>query len=75
MVHGDGRFPPHLFCRLTKAHLLMLDDWAPDRLAALHHRDLMEIVQERDGRGSTRITWPAAGFVDGYSSLLERDRA
>ena len=39
-----------------KADLLILDDWGPDRLTATQRRDLMEIVEERYGRGSTMIT-------------------
>ena len=32
------------------------DDWGPDRLSANQRRDLMEIVEDRYGRGSTLIT-------------------
>jgi len=35
---------------------LILDNWGPDRLTAPQRRDLMEIVEERYGRGSTMIT-------------------
>lgn len=55
LAHGDGRFP-RLFRSLTKAQLLILDDWGPDRLTAPQRRDLMEIVEDRYGRGSTMIT-------------------
>ena len=55
LAHGDGRFP-RLFRSITKAQLLILDDWGPDRLTATQRRDLMEIVDERYGRGSTMIT-------------------
>ena len=41
---------------LTKADLLILDDWGPDRLSANQRRDLMEIVEDRYGAGSTLIT-------------------
>ncbi len=51
----DGRFP-RLFRSITKAQLLILDDWGPDRLTATQRRDLMEIVEERYGRGATMIT-------------------
>jgi DNA replication protein DnaC len=40
---------------LTKVDLLMLDDLGPDRLTAGQRRDLMEIIEERHGRGSTLI--------------------
>ena len=42
--------------RSTKADLLILDDWGPDRLNSNQRRDLMEIVEDRYGAGSTLIT-------------------
>jgi IstB-like ATP binding protein len=39
-----------------KADLLILDDWGPDRFTASQRRDLMEIVEDRYGAGSTLIT-------------------
>ena len=44
------------FHTLVKADLLILDDWGPERLTANQRRDLMEIVEDRYGRGSTLIT-------------------
>ena len=55
LAHGDGRFM-RLFRTLTKVDLLILDDWGPDRLSAGQRRDLMEIVEDRYGTGSTLIT-------------------
>lgn len=55
LAHGDGRFP-RVFKALTKTQLLILDDWGPDRLDASQRRDLMEIVEDRYGNGSTLIT-------------------
>ncbi len=55
LAHGDGRFP-RLFRSLVRADLLILDDWGPDRLTANQRRDLMEIVEDRYGAGSTLIT-------------------
>ncbi len=55
LAHGDGHFP-RLFHSLVKADLLILDDWGPDRLSAGQRRDLMEIVEDRSGTGSTLIT-------------------
>lgn len=55
LAHGDGRFP-RVFKTLTKTQLLILDDWGPDRLNASQRRDLMEIVEDRYGNGSTLIT-------------------
>jgi len=36
--------------------LSALDDWGPDQLTANQRRDLLEIVEDRYGRGSTLIT-------------------
>jgi DNA replication protein DnaC len=55
LAHGDGRFP-RLFRSLVRADLLILDDWGPDRLTASQRRDLMEIVEDRYGAGSTLVT-------------------
>ena len=55
LAHGDGRFA-RLFRTITKADVLILDDWGPERLSANHRRDLMEIVEDRYGAGSTVIT-------------------
>ena len=55
LAHGDGRFP-RLFRQITKADLLILDDWGPDRLTAPQRRDLIEIVEDRYQSGSTVIT-------------------
>jgi hypothetical protein len=55
LAHGDGSFA-RLFRTLTRTNLLILDDLGPDRLNASQRRDLMEIVEDRYGRGSTLIT-------------------
>jgi DNA replication protein DnaC len=55
LAHGDGRFA-RLFRTLVKVDLLILEDWGPDRLNASQRRDLMEIIEDRYGRGSTLIT-------------------
>jgi len=55
LAHADGRYP-RLFRSLIKADVLIIDDWGPDRLTASQRRDLMEIVEDRYGRGSTLIT-------------------
>ena len=55
LAHGDGSFIRQ-FRTLTKTDLLILDDWGPERLTAPQRRDLMEIVEERYGRGATLIT-------------------
>ena len=65
LAHGDGRFA-RLFRMLTKANLLILDDWGPDRLNSNQRRDLMEIVEDRYGAGSTLIntTGPVVEMTD-----------
>lgn len=52
---ADGRYP-RLFRALTKAALLILDDWGPERLTADQRRDLLEIVEDRYQSASTLIT-------------------
>jgi hypothetical protein len=37
-------------------YTVLYDDWGPDRLTANQRRDLMEIVEDRYGRGATLIT-------------------
>jgi DNA replication protein DnaC len=54
LAHGDGSFA-RLFRMLTKVDLLILDDLGPDRLNAGQRRDLMEIIEDRHGRGSTLV--------------------
>lgn len=54
MADGDGRFEK-LYRALIRCDLLVLDNWEPDRLTASARRDLMEIVEDRYGRGSTLI--------------------
>ena len=65
LAHGDGRFV-RLFRMLVKVDLLVLDDWGPDRLSASNRRDLMEIVEDRYGRGSILITsqLPVASWLE-----------
>ncbi len=52
---GDGRYP-----RLTRAlggvKLLTLDDWGLEPLGPEQRHDLLEIVEDRYGRGATVIT-------------------
>ena len=45
-----------IFRQLVKADLLILDDWGPERMTAPQRRDLMEIVEDRYGHGSTLVT-------------------
>jgi DNA replication protein DnaC len=52
---ADGRYP-RLFRALTKANLLILDDWGPERLNTEQRRDLMEIIEDRYQNAATLIT-------------------
>ncbi len=55
LSHGDGSYP-RVFRALGRVRLLILDDWGPERLSESQRRDLMEVVEERSGRGSVAIT-------------------
>ena len=55
LARGDGRYAK-LLASLARADLLILDDWGPQVISADHRRDLMEIVEDRYGRGSLLIT-------------------
>jgi len=52
---ADGRYPKMLRA-LSRADLLILDDWGPESLNADQRRDLLEIVEDRYDRGSVLIT-------------------
>ena len=54
LARGDGRYAKML-ASLARADLLIIDDWGQG-LTADHRRDLMEIVEDRYGRGSLLIT-------------------
>jgi len=51
----DGRFP-RLIDKVTKASLLILDDWGTHSLTDQQRLDLLEIFEERYQRKSTLIT-------------------
>lgn len=55
LARGDGRYAK-LLASLARVDLLILDDWGPQVMTADHRRDLMEIVEDRYGRGSLLIT-------------------
>lgn len=52
---GDGRYA-RLFRALTKANVLLLDDWALAPLTPEARHDLLELIDERHERGATIIT-------------------
>jgi DNA replication protein DnaC len=54
-ARAEGRLP-RLMSTLEKIRLLIIDDWGPEPLTAEQRRDLLEIVDDRDNRGSLLIT-------------------
>jgi DNA replication protein DnaC len=55
LARGDGRHP-RLMRAIGGVKLLILDDWWLEPLGAEQRHDLLEIVEERYGRGATLIT-------------------
>jgi DNA replication protein DnaC len=41
---------------LVRARLLIIDDWGPEPLNAEQRRDLLEIIDDRDQKGSLLMT-------------------
>lgn len=54
-AHNDGSYG-RLNTRLQKTELLVIDDWGMETLKAAQYRDLLEILDDRQGSGSTLIT-------------------
>jgi DNA replication protein DnaC len=55
IAHGDGRYA-RLLRMISRAKLLILDDWGPETLTPDQARDLLEIVEDRYDAGSLMIT-------------------
>lgn len=55
IARGDGSLPK-LRTQLSKAKLLILDDWGLSTMTNRNRQDLMEIVDDRTGGGSLAIT-------------------
>jgi len=55
IAHGDGRYA-RLLRTISRAKLLILDDWGPETLNPDQARDLLEIVEDRYDAGSLLIT-------------------
>jgi len=55
LARGDGRHA-RLMRALGGVRLLILDDWGLEPLGAEQRHDLLEIVEDRYGRGATLIT-------------------
>ena len=45
-----------LSAKLTKTDLLLIDDWGMETLKESEYRDFLEILDDRQGSGSTLIT-------------------
>jgi DNA replication protein DnaC len=54
-ARGEGRLP-RMLAMLERTRLLIIDDWGPEPLNAEQRRDLLEIVDDREGKGSLLIT-------------------
>lgn len=55
LARGDGRHA-RLLKSLARSQLLILDDWGLANVTADQGRDLLEILDDRQGRGSTIVT-------------------
>jgi DNA replication protein DnaC len=55
LARGDGRYP-RLLKSISRVELLVLDDWGLAPLTSQQGRDLLDIVDDRHGRGSTIVT-------------------
>lgn len=55
IAHGDGSFGKVLM-QLTKADVLIIDDWGLEVLTRQQRTDLLEVIEDRNGSGSTIIT-------------------
>ena len=55
LARGDGRYP-RLMRALGGVKLLILDDWGLEPLGPEQRHDILEIVEDRYGRGATLIT-------------------
>ena len=55
VAHGDGSFGK-LLAQLAKTELLIIDDWGLDILTQQQSNDLLEVIEDRHGRGATLIT-------------------
>jgi len=54
-AHSDGSYG-RLSTGLQKTGLLLIDDWGMETLKAAQYRDLLEVLDDRHGSGSTLIT-------------------
>ena len=54
-AHADGSFMS-LSSKLLKTDLLLIDDWGLETLKESQYRDFLELLDDRQGSGSTLIT-------------------
>jgi DNA replication protein DnaC len=54
-ARGEGRLT-RLMATFERTRLLIIDDWGPEPLNAEQRRDLLEIIDDRDQKGSLLIT-------------------
>jgi DNA replication protein DnaC len=55
LARADGSYPK-LLARLSRADLLILDDWGLAPLGDVERRDVLEILEDRYGRKATLLT-------------------
>lgn len=55
IARGDGGHA-RVLKSIERTELLILDDWGLSVLTATERRDLLEILEDRQGRGSTIVT-------------------
>jgi DNA replication protein DnaC len=55
LAHGDGRHA-RMLKMLARVELLILDDWGLSGLTQAEREELLEILEDRHGRGSTIVT-------------------
>ena len=65
LAHADGSYT-RLLARLARVDVLVLDDWGLAPLSDQERRDMLEVVEDRDGTRSTIITsqLPVANWHD-----------
>jgi len=55
MAHADGSIGK-LLTKLARAQVLVVDDWGIPKINEQHHRDFLEILDDRQGLGATLMT-------------------
>jgi DNA replication protein DnaC len=55
LAHADGTYP-RLLTKLARIDLLVIDDWGLVSVGETERRDLLEVVEDRDGTRSTIMT-------------------